>query len=33
MAVKQTYDIMADNRFTVGLCLGIKLAGYMLVDA
>lgn len=29
----QTYDIMADVRFTVGLCLGIKLAGYMLVDA
>jgi len=30
---EQTYDIMADIRFTVGLCLSIKVLGYIVVDA
>ncbi len=30
---EQTYDIMADVRFTVGLCFSIKALGYILVDA
>ncbi|MEI6578869.1 MAG: hypothetical protein WCN92_05330 [Eubacteriales bacterium] len=30
---KQTYDVMADVRFTVGLAFGIKLVNYMLIDA
>jgi len=30
---QQTFDIMADIRFTVGLCFSIKLAGYILIDA
>lgn len=30
---EQTYDIMADLRFTVGLCFSIKALGYILVDA
>jgi hypothetical protein len=30
---KQTYDIMADIRFTVGFCFSIKALGYILVDA
>lgn len=29
---QQTYDIMADVRFTVGLCFSIKALGYILVD-
>jgi len=30
---EQTYDIMADVRFTIGLCFSIKALGYILVDA
>jgi len=30
---QQTYDIFADVRFTVGLCLSIKVLGYIVVDA
>lgn len=30
---QQTYDIMADVRFTVGLCFAIKALGFIIVDA
>ena len=29
---QQTYDLMADIRFTVGLCFAVKALGYILVD-
>jgi|GEM_PF-561743 len=30
--LEETYDIMADIRFTVGLCLSVKVLGYIVVD-
>lgn len=29
---QQTYDIMANVQFTVGLCLGVKVLGYCVID-
>jgi len=31
--LNETFDIMADVRFTVGLCLSVKVLGFIVVDA